>query len=209
MIKRLLSISLVIALAALLASCGEAGGAVDGFTPEFKQFLEIRKGRPENSYSQELDGYIYALENGVLRVFRETEEIWQSDDSWYVEDFRLGDVDGDGNADVLMSLWKSYSFGAYSPQRMENDDASVRCHLFLYTVRADSRRAGGRMKQLWGSSNLPRPIYEFELTMDGERTPVASGAVLRTVEGRYTEDFSRTEARGFVYVWRGWGFAEE
>ena len=120
-----------------------------------------------------------------------------------MEDFRLGDVDGDGNTDLLFTLWKSYSFGPYHPERMENDDASVRCHLFLYTLRA------GRMKQLWGSSNLPRPIYEFELAMDGEKTPVTSGAVLRTAEGRYTDDFSRTEAEAHAYAWRGWGFVEE
>ncbi|MCL2298972.1 MAG: hypothetical protein FWC27_02350 [Firmicutes bacterium] len=189
-------------LAAALASCvpGEAGGAVDGLTEEFKQFLEIRGAQAEKSYSREEDGVVYSLSAGVLRVCDEAGEIWRSEESWYAEDFRLGDVDGDGNADVLFSLWKSYSFGPYHPARMENDDASVRCHLFLYTLRA------GRMKKLWGSSNLPRPIYGFELSMDGERTPVNSGAVLRAVEGEYTADFSRTEEREYVYVWRGWGF---
>jgi len=191
-------------LAALLASCGKAGGVADGSTPEFTHFLEIRKAQSEIARTDKLEGFVYALEGGVLRVLDASgEAIWQSEDSWYVEDFRLGDVDGDGNADLLFTLWKSYSFGSYHPQRMENDDPSVRCHLFLYTLRA------GRMKQLWGSSNLPRPIYAFELSLDGEKTPVNSGAALRTTEGRYTDDFSPTEAREHVYVWRRWGFVEE
>ena len=190
--------------AILLASCGKAGGVADGLTDEFRQFLAFRRTRPETARSEELDGYIYSLENGVLQVRDAAgEALWQSEITWYVEDFRLGDVDGDGNADLLFTLWKSYSFGPAQPERMDNDDPAVRCHLFLYTLRA------GRMKSLWGTSNLPRPIYEFELTLDGPRTPVTSGAVLRTTEGRYTDDFLHTEAREYVYAWRGWGFVEE
>ena len=198
------AIPIVFILAALLASCGKAGGAVDGLTKEFLQFLEIRKLQPETARIEESDGYAYSLENGVLRVYDAVgETLWQSEETWYVEDFRLGDVDGDGHADLLFTLWKSYSFGPTHPERMDNDDPAVRCHLFLYTLRA------GRMKALWGTSNLPRPIYEFELAFDGPRTPVASGAVLRTQEGRYTDDFSRTGAEEYAYAWRGWGFVEE
>jgi len=210
-------IPIVLALAVLLASCthptkpadfagtpGKAGGAADGLTEEFRGFLEIRKSQPEIARIEESDGYTYSLENGTLLVLDEAGEIvWQSEEPWYVEDFRLGEVDGDGHADLLFTLWKSYSFGPTHPERMDNDDPAVRCHLFLYTLRA------GRMKALWGTSNLPRPIYEFELAFDGEKTPVASGAVLRTQEGRYTEDFSQVEAKEYVYAWRGWGFVEE
>ena len=194
----------MVVLIALLASCGKAGGAADGLTDEFWQFLELRKSRPETARTEELDGYTYALEGGVLRVCDETgETLWQSENTWYVEDFRLGDVDGDDHADLLFTLWKSYSFGPTHPARMDNDDPAVRCHLFLYTLRA------GQMKALWGSSNLPRSIYAFELTFDSPKTPVASGAVLRTTEGRYTDDFSQTEVAEHVYAWRGWGFVEE
>ncbi|MDR2687692.1 MAG: hypothetical protein LBB75_08055 [Oscillospiraceae bacterium] len=198
------TLAATILLAALLASCGNAGGAVHGLTAEFQQFLEIRKSRPQTSRTETLDGCAYSLEHGVLLVCDPSgEALWRSPGEWYVEDFRLGDVDGDGSADLLFTLWKSYSFGPAHPERMDNDDPAVRCHLFLYTMRA------GRMKVLWGTSNLPRPIYAFELAFDGPRTPVASGAVLRTREGKYTDDFSRTEAQEHAYAWRGWGFAEE
>ena len=202
--KRLSAIIIAVILTALLASFKEAGGAVDGDTKEFEQFLEIRRSRPETSRTEERDGTAYSLEGGVLRARDETGELlWQSEETWYVEDFRLGDVNGDGSADLLFTLWKSYSFGPRHPERMENDDPTPRCHLFLYTLRA------GRMKSLWGTSNLPRPIYEFELSLDGEKTPVASGAVLRTSEGQYTEDFSQTQAREYTYAWQGWGFVQE
>jgi len=194
----------IVVLAALLASCGSAGGAVDTLTPEFRQFLAMRRARPEITRIEELDGYTYALEGGVLRVCDETgEAVWQSEGAWYVEDYCLGDVDGGGSVDLLFTLWKSYSFGPAHPARMDNDDPAVRCHLFLYTLRA------GKMKSLWGTSNLPRPIYAFELTLDGPKTPVSSGAVLHTSEGWYTDDFSQTEAKEYVYAWRGWGFVED
>ena len=199
--KRRFIAMIVMLLAALPASCGKA---VDSFTPAFRQFLAIRKARPETSRIEALDGYTYALEGGVLQVRDGAgETVWQSEDAWYVEDFRLGDVDGDGSADLLFTLWKSYSFGPAHPARMDNEDPAVRCHLFLYTLRA------GKMKALWGASSLPRPIYAFELSLDGPQTPVTSGAVLRTQEGRYTDDFSQTQARAYVYAWRGWGFAQE
>ena len=211
---------IIVIITALLASCvthptesadsagtpEEAGGVVDGITDEFRQFLEIRRAQPQTSRGESEGSFGFALEEGVLRVYdiacKESILLWQSPGEWYVEDFRLGDVDGDDNTDLLFTLWKSYSFGPTHPDRMQNDDARVRCHLFLYTIRA------GRMKQLWGSSSLPRPIYRFELTLDGEKSPVASGAVLRTMEGQYTEDFSCTDAMECVYAWRGWGFVE-
>ncbi|MCL1952075.1 MAG: hypothetical protein FWF60_04530 [Oscillospiraceae bacterium] len=176
----------------------------DGLTDEFQAFLAIRRAQPQTSRTEKQDGCTYSLESGVLQVLDTSgTSLWQSPEEWYVEDFRLGDVNGDGMADLLFTLWKSYSFGPYHPERMENDDPAVRCHLFLYTLRA------GHMKHLWGSSSLPRPIYGFELSLDGAKTPVSSGALLRTTEGRYTDDFSPTDTQEHVYLWQGWGFVEE
>lgn len=75
-------------------------------------------------------------------------------------------------------------------------------HLFLYTIR------GSYAKPLWASSNLPRPIYSFEIS-EGTHTPVSTGAVLKTVEGRYTKDYTKSEGREFTYTWQGWGFVPE
>ncbi|MDR0531514.1 MAG: hypothetical protein LBG83_05555 [Oscillospiraceae bacterium] len=208
---------LFLALTVLLASCREAGKAVPAVpaattaaettaqqTAEFQRFLALRRARPETARADSSGGY--RLAGGVLRVYelagKEERLIWQSPESWYVEDFRLGDVDGDGEEDILFTVWKSYSFGARHPARMEHDSAAVRCHLFLYT------RKGGAMKALWCSSNLPRPLYSFELRFNGKKTPVATGAVLYAQEGRYTEDFAPTPAREHVYSWEGWGFLE-
>jgi hypothetical protein len=84
---------------------------------------------------------------------------------------------------------------------MTNEDAAVRCHLFVYSIKDD------RVKPLWCSSNLPRPIYDFTLDTGGEQTPVLSGVRLVTQEGTYTEDYSKTASAEYIYAWSGFGFS--
>ena len=174
----------------------------EGLTEPFTAFLEIMSTREAVSRTETGDGgYVYKLDEGLLSVSdADGAELWRSDDSWWVDDFRLGDVDGDGAQDYVFSLWKSYRFGDAHPSRMENDDERVRNHLFIYTV------LPGHVKPVWMSSDLPCPIYSFELDPSGRVTPVSSGMLLRTSEGEYRGDFIRTAPVDRVYAWQGWGF---
>ena len=174
------------------------------FTAEYRRFLAARGN--ENSFfiQENADGYQFTLENGRLCVLgTDDAEVWRSKDEWYVDSFRLGDVNRDGILDIVFVVWKSYSFGAEHPARSANDDTAVRCHLFVYSIKDD------RVKPLWCSSNLPRPVYSFELDTDGAQTPTLSGVRLVTREGSYTEDYRITESSGYVYAWSGWGFSNE
>ena len=146
-------------------------------------------------------GYIYCLDSGVLSIaLGSGAEIWRSSADWWVDDFRLGDVDGNGTQDILFTLWKSYRFGEAKPSRMENSDDRVYNHLFMYTVMP------GYVKEVWCSSDLPRPIYRFELDPSGDVTPISSGMLLFTEEGEYQDDFSNTGSLTYKYAWQGWGF---
>ena len=171
-------------------------------TAAFAAFLEVMKRREPIARTETGErGYVYNLVDGRLSVsVADGTEIWQSDENWWVQDFRLGDVDGDGAQDFIFTVWKSYRFGDAKPARMSNDDETVRCHLFLYTI------LSGYVKPVWCSSDLPRPIYSFELDKSGRVTPVASGMLLKTAEGEYRDDFSLTETKAFCYAWEGWGF---
>ncbi|MCD7947352.1 MAG: CapA family protein [Oscillospiraceae bacterium] len=183
-------------LTASLAGCSREYGDTDAY----RAFIAA-KSLCEPVHRTETSGdYTYMLTDGVLSFHtRDGDQIWCSDPYWFVDDFRLFDVDGDGNMDCLFSLWKSYSFyEGYD----ENDDPSVRNHLFLYTIR------GGYAKSLWASSNLPRPIYRFEIG-EGIQTPVSTGAVLKTVEGEYTQDDANGAEKNYRYTWQGWGFVPE
>lgn len=186
-------IAVALMISALLPGCSREYGDTD----EYREFMK-EKALCESINKAETSGdYTYVLEDGVLSFLDQNgKEIWCSDKYWFVDDFRLFDIDGDGDTDCLFSLWKSYSFYKNFD---ENDDPCVKNHLFLYTIR------GGYAKTLWASSNLPRPIYSFEIS-EGIPNPVATGAVLRTVEGDYTEDYTRDMQRKLSYTWQGWGF---
>jgi hypothetical protein len=188
----------------VLCAGGETPARAAGFTAEYRAFLAARGpgGPAVTRYAP--GGYRFTLENGRLSVIgTEKAEIWRSKDEWYVDSFEIGDINRDGISDFAFVLWKSYSFGTAKPARMTNDDASVRCHLFVYSVHDD------RVKALWCSSNLPRPIYAFELRADGERTPVLSGARIVTREGTYAEDYGETASVERAYAWNGHGFSPE
>ena len=189
-------IAAVLAVSVLFSGCSREYGDTD----EFRKFIKTEVFCESADRTETSGDYSYVLEDGVLSFLdSDGKQIWRSDKYWFVNDFRLFDIDGDGNTDCLFSLWKSYSFYKGFD---ENDDPNVKNHLFLYTIR------GGYAKSLWASSNLPRPIYSFEIS-EGTQTPVSTGAILKTVEGRYTKDDTKSEGREFTYTWQGWGFVPE
>ncbi|MDR1328494.1 MAG: CapA family protein [Oscillospiraceae bacterium] len=208
-----MKIKTLLALLSAAACCTAAACAVGAAPPqtaatdaeltdEFRDFLALREAAPAEAMSESAGGYDFTAENGRLRITGADEtEVWSSNEEWYVDSFRLGDVNRDRISDVTFVVWKSYRFGAEHPARMTNDDASVRCHLYVYSVKDD------RVKPLWCSSTLPRPIYSFELDAGGERTPVLSGTLLITQEGSYTGDYGKTASTGYTYEWNGWGFS--
>ena len=186
-------ITAMLMISALLVSCSREYGDTD----EYREFMKGKTHSESINKTETFGDYTYVLKDGVLSFLDQNEkEIWRSDKYWFVDDFQLFDIDGDGSTDCLFSLWKSYSFHKNFDK---NDDPRVKNHLFLYTIR------GGYAKALWASSNLPRPIYSFEIS-EGIPTPAATGVVLRTVEGKYTGDYSRGEQGDFEYTWQGWGF---
>lgn len=142
----------------LLQGCSREYGDTD----EYREFTKAKDLCESVDRTETSGNYSYVLEDGVLSFLdMDGKQIWRSNKYWFVNDFRLFDIDGDGNIDCLFSLWKSYSFYKGFD---ENDDPSVKNHLFLYTIR------GGYAKPLWASSNLPRPIYSFEIS-EGTLTP--------------------------------------
>ncbi len=172
-----------------------------GDTDEFRRFKKQKEQLASLKKEQSEGNYTYALKDGIL-TFKDMEGnvIWQSDKYWYVDDFKLFDVDGDNSTDCLFSLWKSYSYYKGSPK--ENNDRSVKNHLFLYTIK------GNKAKPLWCSSNLPRPVCSFKLE-EGTKTALSSGTVLKTIEGTYSNDLLLEEScKSYTYTWEGWGFSE-
>lgn len=193
--------SVLVAFTLLLAAVffTACGARAYGDTDEYCAFLKERAGREMLSRSETAGDYTYVLQDGVLIISAGDGEIWRTGEYWFVEDFRVFDVDGDGEADCLINLWKSYSFHeGYDGQ----DDPAVKNHMFLYTVR------GGQVKELWLSSNLPRAILSFEVSA-GTPTPTGSGTVLTTCEALYDALEDESAQSEHVYTWQGWGFVPQ
>jgi hypothetical protein len=211
-----MAVFIAVFMAVLLTGCADAAAP------------DVEKADAGTAKTGTADGMTYRLESGMLHIQDDHgATIWSSDADWWVDDFRLGDVTGDGRTDVLFSLWKPYSFGSKKPERVIDDDAAVRNHLFLYTVK------GGYAKPVWCSSGLPRPILSFELDPNGPKSPVSSGMILATEEGAYDETAYEADARSKSnalvdageararyldaavdgkacrYLWEGWGFVPE
>ena len=165
-----------------------------GDTKEYRVFLKMREDFPKKEKSEMMDETAVILKEGQLSFINsEGEVFWQSNKYWFVEDFDILDVDGDGAEDCLFSLYKSYSFFENSGKE---DSPEVRCHLFLYTAVHE------RGKALWCSSNLPRPVLSFSLRQDTE----TKRPVLETLEGSYEDEEIKTP---HTYTWEGWGFREK
>lgn len=160
------------------------------------------KGRVEREISDDINNNEvnerYILKEGQLSVWEEGGFSWKSPDDWWIDDYRLADIDGKEGKEIVFLAWKSGSFGTSKPFWVEKDDMSVRNHLFVYAVDE------GKVRSVWGSSNLPRPNTAFEVEdvdMDGKNELVV-----------IEEDYADTgKDGGYVAVWKwnGWGFANE
>lgn len=141
----------------------------------------------------------YLLKNGQLSIAENSKIIWQSPDDWWVDDFILADSNNDGVFDINLSLWKSGNFGKSKPFWIKENDMSVKNHLFVYDF------INGKMKIIWGSSNLGVPNCEIKMTdINGD-----SENELIVLEGNYAP---KPSCKGYylaVWKWNDWGFSNE
>jgi hypothetical protein len=99
----------------------------------------------------------YLLENGRLTVKEAENVIWQSPSDWQIQEFCFGDINNDGEQELVFTLWKKGSFGPSQPFWITADDQSIAQHVFIYSYEDKN------FKQFWASSNLDAPISNLQI----------------------------------------------
>ncbi|PKM79612.1 MAG: hypothetical protein CVU89_17350 [Firmicutes bacterium HGW-Firmicutes-14] len=144
----------------------------------------------------------YILADHRLTVREGDKYLWQSPGDWRIDNFALGDVDNDGTVNLVMTLWKTGSFGSVKPFWQTAEDTSYKNHLFVYRLKNKA------MKQVWCSSDLDRPIVSFtirDVDGDGQSLVVEEGKYRKISGERYALD-KKAPVRTTVWRWDEWGF---
>jgi len=167
------------------------------YEPEEKLKTRINKiehANLDNDRTQES----YFLKDGQLWIFDGVNQIWKSQDNWWIDGFSLADSNHDGINDINMSVWREGDFGSSKPFWIDENDMSIKNHFFVFDIKAD------RIIPVWQSSNLENPNREFcfyDIDNDGRQELVV-------IEGTYEDDGACGE---YIAIWRwnSWGFFNE
>ena len=141
----------------------------------------------------------YILQNGRLTILENSKVLWQSSSKWWIDNFILADSNNDGVMDINISLWKAGNFGPSKPFWVKKNDMSVKNHFFVLDF------VNGSVKQVWDSSNLSEPNYEFQIAdvdNDGKNDLVV-------IEGDYLQKPKCNGKYIAVWKWNGWGFSNK
>lgn len=140
----------------------------------------------------------FGLDGGFMTVARGPDVIWRSPPEWQVTFFVLADSMHDGQTKLNLSVWKPGSYGPSQPFWLEEEDESVKNHLFIM------RLVEGQVKPAWQSSNLPKPICSFDfkdVDHDGQLELVVQ-------EGDYGLGIECQSKRVKYMQWKMWNFFE-
>ena len=125
--------------------------------------------------------------------------LWSSPDGWQVRDAQIGDLNHDGEPEVVLLVWRPFQpwpIDKFLPSggRIQNfhNQAGLSCHIILIGwVR-------GGYNELWAGSALIRPVSQIGVAdLDGD-----GGQELVALEGHYDEQ----EDGGALTVWQWNGF---
>lgn len=145
----------------------------------------------------------YLLIDHCLSVREGGRVLWQSPSDWRIDNFAIGDVNNDGTVNLVITLWKTGSFGTVKPFWQTGVDDSYKNHLFVFRLKDKE------MKQVWCSSDLDCPIVSFtiqDIDDDSLFELVVEEGQYRKIAGeRYTLD-RFAWVRKAVWRWDEWGF---
>ncbi len=82
-----------------------------------------------------------------------------TDNGLKISDLLIYDVDGDGDDEMVLLLWKRGKFGNSKPFWMENDDKWSQ-HIFIYDINPDGDII---IRQKWCTSEIGRDVFRWRI----------------------------------------------
>ncbi len=107
------------------------------------------------------------VQNGTnLTLYRtmhsEREEIYAFSSDWDIQDFLIGDINGDETDELLVLLWREGNYGQYRPFWEEEEDTAYTQHIYIYQL-----QEGNALKTLWMSSGLKPEVDTWQMNEEG------------------------------------------
>lgn len=123
------------------------------------------------------------LRQRQLKISNDTTLLYQTDASWFVSDVLVGDINHDGNQEIICLLWKRGSFGNSRPFWIKQDDIHFSQHIFIWTMQE------GHIQPIWQSSAID---FEIALISLNDKQQVCC----TTADGKKS-----------CWAWLSWGLA--
>ena len=117
--------------------------------------------------------------------------LFESDQSWRVDDLLVCDIDHDGEDEMMLLLWKRGKYGEHMPFYEKENDQSFGQHIFIYKKRTENVDKYGFMKAVWMSSAIKEEVSSWDFS-EKERLTVT---IRDSGEVRH-------------FDWKSWGLSE-
>ncbi len=141
----------------------------------------------ENQSAQEQ--FEIRLEKKSVCILRENTCLWTSPAGIKVQSAVSGDIDGDGEEELILLCWKIGRYGRHRPFWVEKDERKWSQHIFVYEYGADG------VTSKWMSSYIGPDVVRLSLDAS---IPTRSRLWLTQPDGRSSR-----------WVWDSWGFSRE
>ena len=103
-----------------------------------EQTVGAKESKPAKEIFDVSTGLSFIQNKNTLTVNADEKEIFTTDEEIDVQDFLLGDVDRDGDRELLILCKKRGRFGEHRPFWVEGDDSEISQHIFIYECDSES-----------------------------------------------------------------------
>lgn len=102
-----------------------------------------------------------SLQNRRLEFLYKGETVWSTPSEYRVQDFQWGDIDSDGEQELLLLCWRIGTYGEHRPFWVEKNDRRWSQHIFLYDW------DGAKITPLWMASDLGMEVQDWRYDEHG------------------------------------------